>query len=594
MLDNSILAVFQDENFLKEFCEHNNFPMIDRRTKEFDVHTHEAKLFNIEQAVELDTFYEKTSKFITKTKETKKFVPYDEANYPLWRDMPRLNGYNFETGRGNGEYAKILFKFRDDDTLEYKQKIFWWVHITEKTKNVKFTDERYKYITSHVIACDYDPIDKPRQPRYPVYVISKGRAWLKDGTSGTLTRLQIHHYVVVEPDEEKEYQEKIANEYATILVMDMKYIDEYDRGECLGNENIVGPGAKRNFIWDHSTAAGHKWHWVLDDNAYYMKDRLFNYRFFTCTGNYMCAVEDYVDKFKNLGQAGIDYNFFYPDNIKDVPYILNTRCFSFILNNNFITNKEGKHYRWAGRYSEDVDLSLRILKDGWCTMDFRVVLLEKARTQTCAGGCNGEIYSNEGTDNKSIFIAHRHPDCCRVVQKYGRTHHYVDYHIFKQQPELKDEWKDRIVELPKWNDYHTILISMDDGESAANIDRKTIHTKYAKRIRGPQQFILVDAENQTDEELLAALNKVVRPDRSPLVLTDVYCANSVNKVTKLCRKLKIPALNYLYAYDDVLNTVLNENMFEYDNVAVICDKKTKLYRNLDKYKVDKERTVFFD
>lgn len=580
-----IIAVFQDESYLKEFCEHNGFPMIARNCIEFDVHTHQQKLSSKEEACDIDDFYTKTSKFVRAANVDRKPVSYSEKNFPLWRNMPKLNGFNFDTGRGNGDYARIIFKFRKEDDISLAKKIFWWVNVTEKTKTVKFADERFKYQTAHVIAIDYE--NRVRQPRYPVYVISKGRSYLKNGTSGVLSSLGIKHFVVVEPDEEKAYQENIANEYATILVMDMKYIDEYDRGECLGDDSIVGPGAKRNFIWDHSTEAGYKWHWVLDDNAYYMKNRFFNYRFYSKTANFMTACEDYVDMFKNIGQAGIDYNFFYPDNIKDVPYIQNTRCFSFILNNNFITNKKGEHYRWAGRYSEDVDLSLRILKDGWCTTDFRICLLQKAKTQTCAGGCNGEIYAKEGTDNKSLFIAHRHPDCCEVVQKYGRTHHYVNYHLFQQKLELKDEYKDKFADLPLINDYGVCLICINDEDSTERITRKEVHEKYADRIRGPQQYIYVDADNATDEELERALDSVLRDDRSPLVFTDVYTSNAVNNIAKIARRRNIPVLNYLYCYNETLNLEFNQNLYELGEVAVITHKGTKLHKELSKLKTDR-------
>lgn len=585
-----IICTFQNKQYLKEFCDHNGWKLIPRNCKEFDVHTHEMKLFSKEEAEDLDAFMEKHSKFITPANTEEKFVPYAEREFPLWRGMPRLNGYSFETGRGNGDYAKIVFKFRETDTLDDIKKVFWWVNVTEKTKNLKFADERFKYQTAHVIAVDYD--NKVRQPRYPIYVISKGRSYLVDGTSGVLTKFGIKHYVVVEPDEVEAYQKTIANEYATILPMDMKYIDTYDRGECLGDDTIVGPGAKRNFVWDHATASGAKWHWVLDDNAYYMKVRFFNYRFYSKTANFMCAVEDYVDMFKNIGQAGIDYNFFYPDNIKDVPYIQNTRCFSFILNNNFITDKNGKPYRWAGRYSEDVDLSLRILKDGWCTTDFRICLMQKAKTQTCAGGCNGEIYAKEGTLNKSLFIAHRHPDCCRVVKKYGRDHHYVDYHIFQQKLELKDEWKDKFNKLPLVNDYGVCLICVDadDEEETGciNLTRERVHEKYADRIKGPQQYIYVDAENATDEQLEKALDEVLRDDRSPLVVTDVYTSNAVNNIARICRKRKIPCLNYLYCYDDVLALIFNENLYGYDDVSVITHENTKLFKQIPKLKIEKK------
>jgi len=37
-------------------------------------------------------------------------------------------------------------------------------------------------------------------------------------------------------------------------------------------------------------------------------------------------------------------------------------------------------YRWRGRYNEDTDLSLRMLKDRWCTIQFNAFLQGKAAT----------------------------------------------------------------------------------------------------------------------------------------------------------------------------------------------------------------------
>ena len=582
MLETEIICVFQNAQYLKEFNEHHGWN-IPRNCKSFDVHTQEMKFFSKEEAEDLDDYIEKHSKFITPAKDTEiDRVSYSEKEFPMWRGMPKLNGFSFNSSRGENDYAKVIFKFRKEDSLDFYKQVFWWVNITEKTKNVKFADERYRYQTSHVIAIDYD--NKVRQPRYPIYVVSKGRAWLKNGTSGTLASLGIKHYVVCDADEVDEYEKEIANEYATILPMDMSYNDTYDCGPC-GTEGIVGPGAKRNFVWDHATAMGAKWHWVMDDNAYYIKTRHFNFRFFAKTANFMCACEDYVDMFKNLGQAGVDYCFFYPDNTKDVPYIRNTRIYSFLLNNNTITDKEGKPYRWRGRYNEDTDLSLRILKDGWCTTDFRIMLFQKARTQTCAGGNTALIYSKEGTLNKSVILQRMHPDCARVVMKYGREHHYVDYHVFQQQLELNDEWKDKFKDLPLIDDYGTCLIAIDDEEGIQEMTREYVHKKYADRIKGPQQYIYIDAEKATDEELNKALDSVLRDDRSPLVLTDYYTSNAVNNIAKLCRERKIPCLNYLYCYDETLNTCFNENLFDYSDVSVITHEGTKLFKQIPKLKV---------
>ena len=87
-------------------------------------------------------------------------------------------------------------------------------------------------------------------------------------------------------------------------------------------------------------------------------------------------------------------------------------------------------YRWRARYNEDTDLSLRVLKDGWCTVQFNAFIQEKATTQTMKGG-NEEIYKN-GTLDKSKMLAKLHPDVAEVVWKFNRWHHKVDYKPFKK------------------------------------------------------------------------------------------------------------------------------------------------------------------
>ncbi len=105
---------------------------------------------------------------------------------------------------------------------------------------------------------------------------------------------------------------------------------------------------------------------------------------------------------------------------------MNTRIYSCNLIRNDIP------YRWRGRYNEDTDLSLRVLKDGWCTIQFNAFLQDKARTQSIKGGCNSEFYEREGTLPKSKMQVALHPDVSRLVRKFGRWHHEVDYGPFKK------------------------------------------------------------------------------------------------------------------------------------------------------------------
>jgi len=135
----------------------------------------------------------------------------------------------------------------------------------------------------------------------------------------------------------------------------------------------------------------------------------------------------------NMIIVGPNYDFFVPRRIKQPPIILNTRIYSC----NLIRNDTP--YRWRGRYNEDTDLSLRMLKDGWCTILFNAFLQKKASTQTLKGGNTDDFYSKEGTLPKSQMLVNLHPDVSRLVWRFNRWHHYVDYNSFKNIKLVKKE-----------------------------------------------------------------------------------------------------------------------------------------------------------
>jgi hypothetical protein len=47
------------------------------------------------------------------------------------------------------------------------------------------------------------------------------------------------------------------------------------------------------------------------------------------------------------------------------------------------------------------------------------------------GGNTQEFYAGEGTLPKSQMIADLHPDVAKVVWRFNRWHHHVDYSSFK-------------------------------------------------------------------------------------------------------------------------------------------------------------------
>lgn len=269
-------------------------------------------------------------------------------------------------------------------------------------------------------------------PQYPVYIVSKGRheSML---TSRSFARMKVPHYIVIEPQDEENYKQALINfdlsDFVTLLIAPFS-----NHGD--------GPGRARNWAWDHSISIGAEKHWVLDDNIkdFYRLNE--NQRIRVDTGAIFRAAEVFVDRYENVPVSGFQYRFFIAPRSKYPPFVKNTRIYSTLL----IDNK-CKH-RWRGRYNEDTDLSLRVLKDGDCTIQFNAFLQEKSATQSVKGGNTAEFYhvegdldtnkwrgnsmNSEGTINKSQMLVDMHPDVCRVVWRYGRWHHFCDYLPFKK------------------------------------------------------------------------------------------------------------------------------------------------------------------
>jgi hypothetical protein len=256
--------------------------------------------------------------------------------------------------------------------------------------------------------------------RYPVYIVSKGR--YKNGlTTKALDVMGVKHFIVCE-----EFEADLYREYtnAEILVLPQEYLDSYDTCDDFGIEKSKGPGAARNFCIDHSSQF--KRHWVMDDNldAFHYLNRNEKYEV-ECDGT-LRAAEDFVDRYSNVPVSGFNYYSFCKKTDKVPPFICNTRIYSCLLIEN------GAGYRWRGRYNEDTDLSLRVLKDGLCTIQFNAFLCGKVTTQRMSGGNTKEFYDDEGTLPKSEMLAKLHADVAKVVFKFGRWHHHVDYKPFKK------------------------------------------------------------------------------------------------------------------------------------------------------------------
>lgn len=256
-------------------------------------------------------------------------------------------------------------------------------------------------------------------PKYPIYIISKGR-WDSRLTSKSLDKMGIEYSIVVEPQEYENYAKYISSN--KIIVLPFKN---------LGKGSIPA----RNFVWEHSINNGHKRHWILDDNINGFGLQKGGRRINTNCGDFFKLCEDFVDRYENVSIAGIRYRFHH--NYVKSPFYLNTRIYSCILIDNSI------NHRWRGKFNEDTDLCLRVLKDGLCTMLFTWCYCNKAGTMSMKGGNTCELYLK--TDNRKEFaesLKEQHPNLVNVVFRYGRWHHDVNYEPFKKNSLIKKILKD--------------------------------------------------------------------------------------------------------------------------------------------------------
>jgi len=258
-------------------------------------------------------------------------------------------------------------------------------------------------------------------PKYPVYIISKGR-WESRLTAKSLEEMKIPYHIVIEPQE--------YNQYSAVIDPDKIFTLPFSN---LGQGSIPA----RNWVWEHSIGIGAERHWILDDNIngfFRLNDNL---KVPTTSGSIFKASEDFTNRYENVAISGLNYFMFASRKYKVPPFYLNTRIYSCILIKNDIP------YRWRGRYNEDTDLSIRVLVDGWCTILFNAFLALKSQTMTMKGGNTDELYKQDedfdGRLEMSESLRKQHPHLVKTVRKWGRWQHSVDYSVFKKNKLIKKQ-----------------------------------------------------------------------------------------------------------------------------------------------------------
>ena len=290
-----------------------------------------------------------------------------------------------------------------------KNNIDWkkeWVDMPKFYMPTRNTPLRNSYDISDIVEYNRNT-STSLFPKYPIYIISKGR-WEKRLTAKALDKLNIDYKIVIEPQEYKKYKQFINDDKILVLPF-----------SNLGQGSIPA----RNWVWKHALESGAKRHWILDDNISGFGTQKYGRRINTICGDFFAQCENFVDRYKNIVLAGIRYRFHH--NYTKAPYLLNTRIYSCILIDNSLEHK------WRGKYNEDSDLSIRVLKDGYCTMLFTWCYCNKARTMLMKGGNTDKLYADDGRKKMAESLKEQHPDIVKIIKKWGRWQHSVNYKVFQ-------------------------------------------------------------------------------------------------------------------------------------------------------------------
>ena len=268
------------------------------------------------------------------------------------------------------------------------------------------------------------------QPRYPIYVPTKGR-WQNPLTIRCLQRAEIPFYAVIEQEEYEQYAAVIGDGPGEILVLP---------------ESGKGLFESRNFIKRHSIANGDDRHWQLDDNIREMQ-RLWKDRRLKCsTGPAIRVMEDFTDRYSNISVSGPNYVMFGVSGTQK-PFSLNVHVYSATLVNNEVP------ISWRLLYNDDTDYCLQSLAAGWCTVLVNAFLAYKLRTMIMGGGNTDDLYQADGRLKMARMLERYWPGVVSTDRRWQRPQHIVAGAWKKFDTQLKLKPGIDLEAMPKVDEY---------------------------------------------------------------------------------------------------------------------------------------------
>jgi hypothetical protein len=272
-------------------------------------------------------------------------------------------------------------------------------------------------------------------PNYPIFIPTKGR-YASRHTIKAFEAIGVPFHAVVQPQEHAQYA-AVVTDPSRIIVLPPE---------------IDGLVPTRNWIWDYAQSLGVSYFWTFDDNIQVFYRLHKNIKARITSGTFLRVMEAFAERYENMAITGMQYEMFAKRRQKIAPLVLNTRVYSNML------IKTDIPYRNRGIYNDDTDLCLRVLKDRWCTAEFQAFLADKMATMTVNGG-NTPIYQGDGRLKMAQELQARHPDVVKIVWKWGRWQHQVDYRPFRgNKPRLKPG-----VVIPETPNNYGMVLKKRDG-----------------------------------------------------------------------------------------------------------------------------------
>lgn len=251
------------------------------------------------------------------------------------------------------------------------------------------------------------------QPKYPIFIISKGRAY-NPITAKNLEKAGLDYLIAVELHEADDYINVLGND--RVLIMPFSNLG-------------LGSFPARNFCWEYAKSKGHQYHWLFDDNIIEWKKWHNGKR--THIDDLFTAFR-YVEQFTDL--HNIDISGFEEPNfsvrVPKKPFKINCHVYSAMLIKNSLP------YRWRLKYNEDVDLCLQVLHNGGTTASCVYYLADKVSTSAkMKGGNQDELYKGNDPKKKLLkakMLEAQWPQYVKTVIRFNRIHHLIDWKVFKR------------------------------------------------------------------------------------------------------------------------------------------------------------------